>query len=219
MLMSMYFTRPAPAGRAVLALAFSLALHVALLLTTAGKPDGGIVINSSIELPDSASKVLQVMVQEHAADATGLATNSLEKITSATKPGEATLATDDGPVASNHGILPLITPTRYYLPNELDARPQIRSRINPTYPQDAFEKGIAAELTLRIFIDEQGRVENVAVPGKNEVDPFVAAAIAAFRSATYTPGIKNGVPVKSLLLIKVNFEALDIADAFRGSTY
>jgi hypothetical protein len=72
---------------------------------------------------------------------------------------------------------------------------------------------------LRVFIDEKGQVENVVVPGKTASDPFVAAVVAAFSTASYTPGLKNGVAVKSLVLIEVNFEALDVAETFRGKSY
>ncbi len=213
------FPRPAPAGRAVLALAFSLALHAALLLTAAGKPDGGIVAGSAIQLPANTSTALQVMFSEQAISADEPETADIGIAPPPPAPGNPGLDTSDEPISGSSGMLPLIAAPRYYLPNELDARPQIRTRINPAYPKDAAERGITAELTLRVFIDEQGRVENVVVPGNNAADPFVAAAIAAFKSASYTPGIKDGVPVRSLLLIGVSFEALDVAETFRGSTY
>jgi outer membrane biosynthesis protein TonB len=210
--------RPAPAGRAVWALVISAALHAMLLLSAAGKPDGGILMDKAVNPPAAAASTLQVMFQQAGA-AIDLVTGTPE--TAAPVPENATpaLITGSEPVAGRDGVLPLGSSPRYYLPNELDTRPQIRNRIDPVYPKAAAEQGITAAFTLRLFIDEKGQVENVVVPGKNASDPFVAAVVAAFSSAVYTPGLKNGVAVKSLLLIEVNFEALDVAETFRGKSY
>lgn len=210
--------RPAPAGRAVWALAISAVLHATLLLSAAGKPDGGVVMDTAIKLPSTAPSVLQVMFQQAGA-VVDLISSAPE--TSAPVPDNAApaLITGSEPVAGRDGLLPLGSSPRYYLPNELDTRPQIRTRVDPVYPKAAAEQGLTAAFTLRVFIDEQGRVENVMVPGKNAADPFVAAVVTAFGSASYTPGLKDGVPVKSLLLIEVNFEALDVAETFRGRSY
>lgn len=210
--------RPAPAGRALLALAISIVLHAAILLSAPGKPDGGVAADPAAIRPATAPAPLQILFQTTGAAADLEMVNPGESVP---LPENATpaLVTGSHPVAGRDGLLPLGITARYYLPNELDARPQIRTRINPVYPKTAAEKGITAALTLRIFIDEQGRVENVLAPGKSATDPFVAAAVAAFAAATYTPGIKDSKPVKSLLLIEVNFEALDVADSFRGGSY
>lgn len=212
------FPCPAPAGRALLALAVSIALHALILLSAPGKPDGGVAADPTMNLPAAAPSPLQIMFQANGTTRDLTAAMTAE---SALPPETATPAAVTGshPVAGHDGLLPLGAAARYYLPNELDARPQIRSRINPVYPKAAAEQGVTAALTLRVFIDEQGRVENVVVPGKSAADPFAAAVIAAFNAATYTPGIKDGVPVKSLLLIEVNFETLDVADTFRGRSY
>lgn len=212
------FPRPAPAGRALLALVISIALHAAILLSAPGKPDGGVAADLAARIPAAAPAPLQILFQTTAAATDLEVVNPGE---SAPLPENATpaLVTGSHPVAGRDGLLSMGVTSRYYLPSELDARPQIRTRINPVYPKAAAEKGITAALTLRVFIDEQGHVENVVAPGKSAADPFVAAAVAAFGAATYTPGIKDGVPVKSLLLIEVNFETLDIADTFRGRSY
>ncbi len=211
-------SRPAPAGRAVWALVISASMHAALLLSAAGKPDGGVIMNTAIQLPATAPSVLQVMFQQ-AGVVVDLVSDMPE--TSTPAPDEATpaLITGSEPVAGRDGLLPLGSSPRYYLTNELDTRPQIRTRVDPVYPKAAAEQGLTAAFTLRVFIDERGRVENVVVPGKNAADPFVAAVVAAFGSASYTPGLKDGVPVKSLLLIEVNFETLDVAESFRGKAY
>lgn len=210
--------RPAPAGRAVWALAISAALHATLLLSAAGKPDGGVIMDTAINLPSTAPSVLQVMFQQASA-VVDLVSGAPETSAPVLDNATPALITGSEPVAGRDGLLPLGSSPRYYLPNELDTRPQIRTRVDPVYPKAAAEQGLTAAFTLRVFIDEQGRVENVMVPGKNAADPFVAAVVTAFGSASYTPGLKDGVPVKSLLLIEVNFEALDIAETFRGRSY
>ena len=62
-------------------------------------------------------------------------------------------------------------------------------------------------------------MDAVSAPGRDDADPFAAAAIAAFRGARYTPGFKSGVAVPSEVFVEVQFESFTAADSFRGGRY
>lgn len=208
--------RPADAGRVILALAVSAALHAALLIPP-GAPhadsnvlpglvqtlQGGFPLRLTLLAPEPAPETAAVVAEE---------TPALP-----VKPMEATGAPQT--ISLNESTLPAGKAPRYYLAHELDVRPQIRSRVNPEYPRSASEQGITANLVIRIYIDETGRVEKVAIPATAASGPFADAVSAAFIKAGYTPGIKDGQPVKSLVLIEVNFETVDETATFRGNRY
>lgn len=210
--------RPAPAGRLVLALAFSAAFHAVLLSSGQGRPEGGLLPAGGIHTPLMLQEPLQWIAQTLQGPESAV-TPPAESPQPQTQPEFAAPASGQDSMTGPGGLLPLTTPTRYYLPYELDVRPQIRTRVEPAYPRAAAVEGITAAFTARVFIDEEGRVERVLAPEKSVADPFAASVIEAFRAARYTPGIKDGKPVKSLLLIEVNFEAFETADNFRRERY
>jgi hypothetical protein len=70
-----------------------------------------------------------------------------------------------------------------------------------------------------LYIDETGRVERVVVPEHPESDLFAPAVVKAFLAARYTPGIKDGKPVKSLVLLEIKFETAVVPDTFRNNRY
>jgi hypothetical protein len=43
--------------------------------------------------------------------------------------------------------------------------------------------------------------------------------VKAFLAARYTPGIKDGKPVKSLVLLEIKFETAVVPDTFRNNRY
>lgn len=206
--------RPAAAGRVVWAVAASLLAHALLISATAGRSGDGDWTSTVTPQP---RPVLSATLSGATADTLAI---------SGTPPETAT-ATEAAP-AANRGEQPgnsigsvagLAPPTHYYPARELDIRPQIRSQVEPAYPRTAFEQGQAGSVRLRILVDAQGRVDGVAPQGREVSDPFTAAAITAFRAARYTPGVKNGVPVPSEVVIEVQFETFSAAETFRGNSY
>jgi protein TonB len=78
--------------------------------------------------------------------------------------------------------------------------------LKPPYPEAKLLTGEEAVLTLRVSIDESGRV--IAVDPVGRADPvFLAAArrhlLAHWR---YRPAIKDGRPVASTTVITLRFE-------------
>jgi TonB family protein len=94
----------------------------------------------------------------------------------------------------------------YYPPSQLDVRPRLLTRVDPAYPQGAPPEG--GHAVLRLLIGEDGKVERAIVVASDPVDKFGAAAAAAFGGAQFSSGKRNGVAVKSQLLIEMTFSSL-----------
>ncbi len=91
----------------------------------------------------------------------------------------------------------------YYPPSQLDQRPLIRLRIEPAFPPGA--PVTSGRVVLRLYISEQGEVERMAIVSAEPPGWFEKPALDAFAAARFTPGIRNGVPVRSLLTIELLF--------------
>jgi protein TonB len=92
-----------------------------------------------------------------------------------------------------------------YLPAaELDEKPLVRTSVEPEYPQGATSEG---RVVLRLFINEAGGVDEVAVASAEPAEIFAQPAVKAFASALFTPGRKDGIPVKSSTTVEVLFGA------------
>ena len=95
----------------------------------------------------------------------------------------------------------------YRLSSQLDARPSPLAEISPIYPARAGKQD--GSVVLRLLIDETGRVDRIAVIRAFPSGYFEDAAIDAFRGAMFSPGTFLGAPVKSQLLVELNFEVPD----------
>jgi TonB family protein len=93
-----------------------------------------------------------------------------------------------------------------YLPaNELDEKPLIRNQVEPEFPAGAPLSG--GRVVLRLYIGETGQVDEIAVVSAQPGQVFEQAALGAFAAARFTPGRKNGEPVKSALTLELLFGA------------
>jgi len=106
------------------------------------------------------------------------------------------------PDAIEHLGGPVNSP-RYYLGPELDQRAIPLQAIEPEYPVAAGVRDGA--LMLRLLIDERGRVDDIAVVRAEPEGVFESSARSAFAGAPFSPGVREGAPVKSQLLIEVNY--------------
>ena len=91
---------------------------------------------------------------------------------------------------------------RYYRTRELDVVPGIMTRTHPEFPDMA---RVSGKVLIRLFIDERGTVEHVAILRAEPRGVFEASAQRAFLAARFTPGMKAGVPVKSQLTLQVDY--------------
>jgi TonB family protein len=207
---------PATAGRVVWAVTASLLAHALLITVTGGRGSGdGWPAAVSIQ----PRPVISATLTGNAADTLAVADTLPVAIEATANAGPGANPSEQAGGGQPGSSIGLAAPTHYHPARELDIRPQIRSQVEPSYPRSAFEQGQAGSVRLRILIDAQGRVDDVIASGRDAGDPFAAAAVAAFRAARYTPGVKNGLAVPSEVMIEVQFETFSAVDAFRGGSY
>lgn len=96
--------------------------------------------------------------------------------------------------------------TIHYLPSELDVRPRLRSRVDPTPPPVAPPDG--GYVVLQLLISETGEVERVVVAVADPEGFFEKAATDAFAGARFSPGQRGGIAVKSQTWIELKFHPL-----------
>jgi protein TonB len=75
----------------------------------------------------------------------------------------------------------------------------------PRYPPQELRQGIGGEVLLRVTIDADGRVLNVAVQRSSRNRNLDRAAIDAARKWRFNPGLRNGQKVGGDVLVPVNF--------------
>ncbi len=108
----------------------------------------------------------------------------------------------------------------YYPAHLLDERPQVRTHVEPRFPDAAQITG--GRIVAEILINEKGTVDEVLITDAEPAGYFEAATAQAFGAALFRPGHKAGVPVKSRLAIEVLFGApapASPAAAFNGGRH
>jgi TonB family protein len=88
---------------------------------------------------------------------------------------------------------------------EIDAPPKIATLVKPTYPPLALKARIGGIVVLRVLVSEKGLPLEVQVARKAPAG-LDDAAIAAVRRWTFTPAMKDGVPVQTWLMVPIPFE-------------
>jgi TonB family protein len=92
---------------------------------------------------------------------------------------------------------------RYYTVEQLDQRPQIMTHVEPQFP--ALALAPVGRVVLRLYVDEAGRVDRVAVESDDPNGAFAQSAREAFAAARFVPGMRRGVAVKALVRLEVLF--------------
>ena len=85
-------------------------------------------------------------------------------------------------------------------------QPRLTSRLDPRYPAAAQRLNKAAQIDLKVLVDENGRVTDAQRSGPKAGFGFDEAALEAARRATFSPATKDGVRVKMWATIRVAFQ-------------
>lgn len=80
------------------------------------------------------------------------------------------------------------------------------SRPAPKYPPVAARKGIEGEVTVRLRIDDAGRVTDAVVVSSDPKGVFDAAALRTARRYRFTPASKGGEPIASTTQQTIRFQ-------------
>lgn len=94
----------------------------------------------------------------------------------------------------------------------LDRPIQIDRMPPPSYPKSAFEQRQVGVVNLRVEVDAQGRPSDVRVLSATNPGVFDAVSIAAARSWTYRPTMKNGKPVAAAVRIPITYAMDDTGE-------
>jgi TonB family protein len=178
----------APRGRLLIAFLVSVALHASAAMAVTTPPEGtpGVRTNS-VYAP------LQTRLASDSRVA-GFVAGAQEMTASATPK-------DSGAKPAGGAVSPI-----YYKRSQLDARAYLVTRVDPVYPSGIPPTGGKAR--IRLFINERGFVDRVAIEESKASAKFGEAAAQAFRTAQFEPGKLKGVAVKSQVLIEVDFHPL-----------
>ncbi|OIP14535.1 MAG: hypothetical protein AUK53_05250 [Betaproteobacteria bacterium CG2_30_59_46] len=203
---------PDAVARFVLALAASLALHLALALGVqikAAQPVGRVRAAMEVRI----ERALQAGIKEPLLTAS--VADTTEKKPEEPKPIEVKPAPQPpAPAEPAPAILPtldipLLEDPTWYPAKQVDMHPVALSPIKPVYPEKGAELGVDGKVVLLLLIDETGVVKEVSVVEADPEGIFEESALAAFREARFAPAQKNGRAVKSRVLIRVTYELND----------
>jgi protein TonB len=95
---------------------------------------------------------------------------------------------------------------RYFPPHEVDIRAEPVNEVHLVYPEQAYMKRIRGRVVLRIFINDQGTIDDVSVLESTPPGVFEEAALTATLALQFKPAIRNGRSVKSYKTIEVVFD-------------
>ena len=120
-------------------------------------------------------------------------------------------------VESQGAVASLPAAPDYLMGARLDPGPQPIGDIEPEYPDSGHLR--EGTVVLRVLIDEDGHVDNVAVVRATPKGAFEDAAVAAFTKALFSPGRVAGVPVKSQITVEVQFMPINRGARISGRGY
>ena len=96
-----------------------------------------------------------------------------------------------------------ITPTP---PSKGESRaPSAAEQTRPVYPSDAKDDGVEGIVTILALIDPEGKVTDTRLEKSSGDRRLDRAALDAVGKWTYNPCLRDGVPVKSSVRVKVDF--------------
>lgn len=176
-------------------LLLSVLIHVALMqLAPLGSAWGCCGGGESDLNPDAATPALVVRL-------VGAVANRAEPA-GKTEPARTTHTNMREDVVANtgDGIVPY-----YYSPQDLGSKPQATTEILIADP-GTLAGTTSGSVVLELFINEAGGMDRVRVESASLPEPFQNIAAEAFRQSVFTPGLKDGKPVKSRLRVEVTVE-------------
>ena len=88
------------------------------------------------------------------------------------------------------------------------AAPKLASNLDPRYPPAAKRLNRAAQVDVKVLVDEHGKVLDADRIGAKAGFGFDEAAIDAARRAQFQPATKDGVKVKMWTTLRVNFRPM-----------
>lgn len=105
--------------------------------------------------------------------------------------------------------------TTYYPTRQLDVYPAPLTPIAVPYPERALQDNKAGRALVMLLIDAYGKVDEVAVVEAEPAGYFEDAAMKTFEHVRFSAARRNGLPVRSRVLIHLNFDPAERATIAR----
>ena len=218
-------TIPPRVQRPLAAVWISLGLHAAVIALVQVAPPAAVGLDGpaiearlvsphaaapAAETPDDASDVTPLLAPSESAEAL-----PVPKMVSPPEPVQPAVTAQPAAASSE----PLAAPApdspvaiasavdlTYYSARDVDVHPRALRTITPDYPEDADRQRVSGTVRLQLKIEADGRVVDVDVVSSTPSGVFDDAAAKAFRAASFAPALKNGRPVRALVLIEVAYD-------------
>jgi len=102
---------------------------------------------------------------------------------------------------------------RYYSAEELDVYPRLHQPLRIEWNGAATGEGAAARVLARVSLNEAGMVEDVSIEDGDGKPAAAKSVRAALRAAVFLPAQKDGRPVKSRIVMSIEWEHDAIAQS------
>ena len=103
----------------------------------------------------------------------------------------------------------------YYPARELDAYPALLRPLAIRYPERALAEQRGGRVLVMLRLSASGKIDEAAVVEAAPEGYFEAAALDALKHAAFSAARRNGMPVRSRVLINVSFDPQAAAAATR----
>ncbi|MGZ5169424.1 MAG: energy transducer TonB [Burkholderiales bacterium] len=95
----------------------------------------------------------------------------------------------------------------YYAARQLDVYPVLTTALDLAYPEQASGAGVTGRALILLHIDHIGTVSDVAVVEADPPGYFEEDVRRAFMAARFRPALKGGRPVRSRVLVHIDYGA------------
>jgi len=89
--------------------------------------------------------------------------------------------------------------------SDLEKRPEAVSQVAPSYPAELRKAKVEGSVTLIFVLNEEGRVEDPRVENSSRPE-FEKPALEAIRKWRFSPGEKDGKPVRTYIRVPMRFQ-------------
>jgi protein TonB len=195
---------PTATRRIAPALLLSVLVHLGL---ATGSP-GGVLRPTGVFSPP----VITVRIEPGRTPPVAAASSTVagERLAQPTVARRAGQATPEPARVEDPATLPPPAEATYFPARQLDVYPALLAPLAPAYPRRALDEGRGGRVLVLVLIDAAGRVDGVSVVEAEPPGDFDEAARRALEAARFSPARRAGVPVRSRVLIHLEFDPASV---------
>jgi TonB family protein len=196
--------------RLLVGLALSALAHLALIAAVRPMVAAYVPARPLEVQIQSATQTPDTLFATSAASDVSASASGGSDVSDRAEPGQGVIAAEPaphptGPVAVTGPDL-MFKPDQYYTSREVDVRAEPLNEVPLVYPQLAYQRRIKGKVTLQIFINERGGIDQLSVVSAEPQGVFEQAALAATEALEFSAAMKGGRRVKSQKTVEVLFD-------------